>query len=224
MRKASSWFSIEDRAAVEAAIAEAESGTSGQIVPVVATSSGRYDRAEDLFGLFFALVALAVAWVLFQGAPTADWSEVVTPALGLSSVIAIVFGGFIVGTVLASHVPLLRLPFVPRSEMQAEVERAASAAFHSHQVRRTAAGTGILIYVSLQERMVRVIGDDLVAEQISAADWDAICQVVVDGMRRGESAAGLVNALQKAGELLGRLLPRDADDHNEIADHLIIVD
>ena len=45
-------FSDEQRRAVAQAVAEAEGKTSAEIVPVVATASGRYDRAEDIVGLW----------------------------------------------------------------------------------------------------------------------------------------------------------------------------
>ena len=51
---------------MEKALGEAEEKTSGEIVPVVATVSGRYDRAEDLFGLVLAAIALVVSWIAFQ--------------------------------------------------------------------------------------------------------------------------------------------------------------
>ena len=66
MKRASQFFSDTDRQAIEAAVAAAEQRTSAEIIPVVATASGRYDRAEDLFGVIVALVALSVAWLGFQ--------------------------------------------------------------------------------------------------------------------------------------------------------------
>ena len=52
---------------IEAAIGEAEQKTAGEIVPVVATASGRYDRGEDLFGLVaLCLVAVLVRHTTFE--------------------------------------------------------------------------------------------------------------------------------------------------------------
>ncbi len=48
MKRASKLFDIEQRQRIEQAVVEAESKSSCEIVPVVATSSGRYDRPEDI--------------------------------------------------------------------------------------------------------------------------------------------------------------------------------
>jgi putative membrane protein len=224
MKTASDLFSAADRERVEAAIGRAEKMTSGEIVPVVATVSGRYDRAEDLFGVVFACVLLAVAWAGFQGTTEAAWSGGQTTVLGLTAVLVIVLVGFVAGATLATYFPALRLPFISKNEMVVEVERAARATFQAQSVRSTAAGTGILIYVSLYERVVKVIGDDAVAAEIPQQDWDAICRSVVEGMKRGKPTDGLVDGLQKAGELLAQLLPGDSDNANELHNQLILLD
>ena len=54
----------DDRNAINTAVAAAESKTSAEIVPVVADSSGRYDRAEDLCGLWLGLILMIITWIL----------------------------------------------------------------------------------------------------------------------------------------------------------------
>ena len=110
MQKASELFSDDERQVIGAAVAEAERGTAGEIVPVVATVSGRYDRAEDLFGLLLGLVSLAAAWLLFQGTTQIPWVDGQAPTLGLLAVVLIVLCGFVAGAALATRFPLLRLP------------------------------------------------------------------------------------------------------------------
>ncbi len=224
MIKASTVFSDQARRRIEATVSEAERSTSGEIVPVVATVSGRYDRAEDLFGLLLGLAALAVVWIIFQGVSHIPWTESHTPSLGLIPVIVIVAAGFIVGAALATRFPILRLPLVPRSEMREEVERRALEAFQRYRIRATAAGTGVLIYVSLYERMVRVVGEDAIAARLGPQDWDAVCDLVVQGMKSGRATDGLEQGIRKSGELLARHFPVRPDDVNELANTLVLVD
>lgn len=66
MRRASTRFDEEERRRINDAIIEAESRTSAEILCVVATDSGRYDRAEDMAGLLGGVLAMSAAWVLFQ--------------------------------------------------------------------------------------------------------------------------------------------------------------
>ena len=66
MKRASDVFGKEQRREVEAAIAEVEARTSAEIVVVAATRSGRYDRAEDLFGIMVAMIVCFAAWYDFS--------------------------------------------------------------------------------------------------------------------------------------------------------------
>jgi len=124
--------------------------------PLQATSSGRYDRAEDIFGVVLVLAALTLAWIFFQDLRPVggDWESGQALVLGLVPILLIVIVGFLVGTTAATIIPVLRLPFISRKEMREEVERCAGEAFHRCKVRKTAGSSGILIYVSLYEHMV----------------------------------------------------------------------
>jgi putative membrane protein len=221
---ASALFREEERRAIGAAVADAEKRTSGEIVPVVATVSGRYDRAEDLFGLLLSVIALSAAWILCQATGGAEWTTGETPPLGLVVMIAILLGAFVGGTALATRFPALRLPLIPRREMLEEVERRAVEMFQRHRVRTTAGGTGVLIYVSLYEHMVRVVGDDAIAAKVSQQDWEEICAAVVDAMKTGQPARGLEHAVHLSGELLARHFPIQPDDRDELSNDLVLID
>jgi len=226
MTPASKFFSEEERKTIASAVAEAERRTSGEIVPVVATASGRYDRAEDLFGLVVALLALALSWNFLQDIrPVAgDWASGQTLTLGLVPLLLIVGGGFVLGTVAATAWPVLRLPFILKGEIRQEVARSAAEAFRQFRVRKTAAGTGILIYVSLYERVVQVLGDDAIGEKLRQEDWDAVRDLVIEGLRTKRAAEGLARAIGKCGELLNRHFPSRPGDINEIPNELRTID
>ena len=65
MQQASDLFNEEQRKQIEKAVSEAEGRTSCEIVPVVATASGRYDRPEDMVGLWLAVLAAVAVWFAF---------------------------------------------------------------------------------------------------------------------------------------------------------------
>jgi putative membrane protein len=219
--RASDLFSRDDVASIESAIDAAERATDAEIVPVVASASGRYDRAEDLFGLCLALITLATAWIaLDSGGPgAASWASA---GLGLGAALALVLVGFVVGAALASRITVLRLPFISRAEMHEEVERGAREAFQRERIRTTTNGAGVLIYVSLHERLVRVLADDRAAEHLSAAMLEEICALVTDGLKRGAPADGLRDAISRTGELLANALP--ASGTSELPNRLVLRD
>lgn len=226
MKRASEFFSSEEKRRIEAAVREAEEHTAGEIVPVVATASGRYDRGEDLFGLVCAVAALAAVWLCRQGIEVTrtEWAVKYDVALGLPLILVLVVAAFLLGAVVATYVPILRLPFISRGEMEEEVERSAAAAFQRLRIRHTAAGTGVLIYVSLYERMVRVLGDEAIGEKVTQAEWKAVCDLAIEGLRDDRGAEGLANAIRRAGELLSRNFPKQPGDRDELVDELRFID
>ena len=226
MKRASEFFADEEKKRIEEAVAEAEKETAGEIVPVVATQSGRYDRAEDIFGLLLGLLVVAVAWPVWQGVTelAGSWNDEPSLQMGLLPVLLLFLGGFVAGAALATHIRLLARPFIPKSMMLAEIRQRAAEAFFKFRVRGTEGGTGILIYISLFERMVWVVGDDPITERLDQAHWDEIKEKIVEGIREGKAADGLCAGITRCGELLAEHFPIQPGDVNELTNELRILD
>jgi len=223
---ASKLFTVEDRAAVSAAVAEAEKRTAGEIVPVVATVSGRYERAEDTFGIWIAVVAVTVAWLCFQGLKPAagDWETGQEISLQLIPLLVIFVGAWIAGAALAARFPSLKRLTVNRGTRREAVEEAAERAFDGLHVRRTKAATGIVLYVSLFERMVTVQADRAIAGKVDPSEWKAVCDGLVRAMREGRRREGFVEAIRKCGDLLATHFPVQPGDVNELSNELRVID
>jgi putative membrane protein len=223
MKRASSLFSEEDRRRVTEAVAKAEARTAAEIVPVVSASSGRYDRAEDIVGLWCGLLALSVGWWLAQRVELSDWG-VPRLRLGLPSLVGLVFGGWVLGVILAHLSSGLRRLFTPRSEQKAEVERAARQVFFDRRVHHTEGGSGLLVYVSLFEHMAVVLADAQVLEKLGQPKLDALCANLVSALRKGAYTDALCHTIEQAGLVLAESLPRQEQDRNEIPDALVVMD
>jgi len=221
--RASDLFSETDREAIAAAVGKAEEHTSGEIIPVVATSSGDYARAEGVVGLLTALLFLTCAWLLVQDT-SRGWGGDATIALGLVPILLVTGIGFVAGSVVTRRLPLLRLPFVSKAEMKHQVERAAADAYHRFRVSRTAESTGIVLYVSLRERMVCVLGDGAITEKLGRRDWEDIRDLVVAGLRARRPVDGLCSAIERCGDVLAQSFPLRPGDVNELRDELRIID
>lgn len=231
MREARQQFSEAECAEVAAAIAEAEQTTEAEIIAVVATASGRYDRAEDLFGVLLSvLVLLFGAWWMVSLHSGDAWSgggNVLPIVAWLMPVAA--FLSFILGAMLASRFPVLRLPFIANNEMDEEVERRAAEAFQRFRLRGTQGATGILVFVSLFEHRVRVIGDDTIAQKLGDEDWQGVCDRIVDQAKQGEIALGLVEGIRHCGGLASRFFPKNlsgqaSSNANQLNDELRFLD
>ena len=224
MKKPSQIFSIEERAEIKNAISIAESKTYGVIVHVVVASSGRYDRAEDIVGIIIGLITLSIYWSFFQLPAQTGWfiTDTVNPALW--PVLLIIVIAFIAGTILATLLPVLRLLFISKTVMKEEVERSALETFQRQRIRATRDGTGILIYLSLYEQMVCVIGDDAINSKVEPDDWQSICDIITKGMKDNKPEPALVDAITQSGDLLTKHFPVGDDDQNELNNELILID
>jgi putative membrane protein len=224
MKRALNPVTTEQRDRIAAAVAEAESKTSAEIVPVVAAISGRYDRAEDMVGLLAGLIFLAVAWAIFPRVPVepGSWATTVN-VYELPALMAAVVAGFMFGLPLAMRFPRLHRFFIPRTEVRQEVMGRAQRVFFDSRVYRTAAGTGVLLYVSLYERTAVVLAGDAVMEKLGQQAVDGVCAQLVSAMRVGDPAGALCAVLKDLGERLGAVLPRPEGDVNELANRPVIM-
>ena len=217
MQRASDLFSEEQREQIEKAVIEAEAKTACEVVPVVATASGRYDRAEDIIGLWLAVFAAIAVWLMFprQSHESGSWSG--APLyVGLVAMVSSV--------VVGSQLVWLRRLFIPRKQILEEVTAPAREVFFDKRVHHTGAATGMLIYVSLFERTAVVLGDQQVLEKIGQTSLDRLCQQLTEGLRRGDATVAICSVIAEAGKQLSGPLPRNADDVNELQDSLVLID
>jgi putative membrane protein len=222
---ASKLLSEEDRKSVSAAVAAAEKKTAGEIVPVVATTSDRYERAEDLVGLVTALAAVAATWTQFQRLkPSPEWNGDPELAIHLPYVLAIFVGGWALGLLLARLIPGLKRLTVSRKSMLARVLVAAHHAFDSLHVRGTKGATGVVIYVSLFERRVCVWADRSVSEKIPEAEWKEACEILTKSLAEGKAKEGFVEAIRRIGDVLAKHFPVHSNDTNELSNELRVLD
>ena len=225
MRIASKCFTDEDRAKVAKAVAEAESRTSAEIVPLVATASGRYDRPEDIVGLWAGAILAGAVWLLFRrtDASASDWG-LTAASFELPAIIAGLVVGFIAGACVASRVGWLCALFTPRKQMRDEVDARARQVFFDNRVHHTAGATGLLIHVSLFERMATVIADKTVTDKLGAQALDELSVELTRSLRSGDLTAALCSTVKSAGDRLAPVLPREGGDVNELPDALVLID
>jgi putative membrane protein len=197
----------EEQKRVEAAVAAAESRSSGEVVVAVV------DRSDAWAG-----PRAATAVVLSAGLGLAllhglggRW-----PDLVLLGVVPL-WGFFYAALGLA---PLLRL-VLPAHLAEAAAQRRARVLFAEHGLHATREHTGVLVLVSELERRVVVLGDSGVDAHVRAEGWRDIVDELVRHLKTGRPADGLVAAVERVGAVLAAHFPRRPDDRNELPDQVI---
>lgn len=218
-------FGDADRDRVNAAVREAESATSAEILPVVARCSGRYDRPEDIVGLWFAALMMIVVWLIVPlpkteagnwDAPAAVWQ--------LVALLAGALAGFVAGAFVGGRVDWLRRLFTPRTQMREEVLSRAREVFFDQRVHHTSGASGVLLYVSLFEHMAAVIADQSVLDKLGQEQIDEVCRELTQHLHERNPIDALCETADSLGRRLAPVLPRAADDVNELADALVVID
>lgn len=210
----SSLFSEPDLRRIEEAIRDAEARSRGEIVAAAVPASGVYPGAAwtgACLGGLSALLVLVLAHLLTDvwglGAPL--W------ALLAAS------GGAAVGYLVAARSDAMKRLLTADEVLDRQVGLAARAAFVDHEVFATRDRSGVLLYVSLLEHRVVVLGDAGIEACVAPGEWDEIVAGVVRGIREGRAADALVAAIARVGEILDRRgLERRAEDRDELENRL----
>ncbi len=209
----------EEKAEIVACVQKVEKSTSGEIVPMVVSESYRYPRASLVGSLAIGLfAALAVTGLLtFQQ----QWTGV---NVFYMWVFPAVFGvAFLILHPVIDRVALLKRLFIPQAEIEEEVGEAALTSFYRRGLQHTRDQTGVLIFISVFERHVKVLADRGINEKVHRDVWQEVVEIIVRGIRSGSQAASICRAVERCGELLREHFPIKPDDRDEL-DNLIVED
>ena len=208
-------LSEDDRSRIREAIARAEERTAGEIVPFIVPQSDDYEVATWRGAALGLLVVAAGAMAVFQFYEGWGWAWL---HRGWGAALALLVGA-LVGGGLARFVPPLRRRFAGTDEMAERVHDRAIEAFVEEEVFDTTDRTGILLFVSLLEHRIEVVGDTGINREVEPDDWIRVVERIRRGIRNDRLADGLVDAIELCGTLLERKgLEVHPDDENELSD------
>lgn len=207
-------FSDSARERIRDAVRQAEGRTSGEIVPYVVGSSDTYAAAFWSSALLGALLAPLVALLAYGqleiwGLPWAMW--ITTPVLA----------GAALGYLAAAAIAPWRRILIGEATLDRRTRRRAAVAFLEEEVFKTRDRTGVLLFVSLFEHRVVVMGDEGINRAVGDDEWQRIVTRIVAGVRAGRPADALVEAIRQCGQLLEKhQLAIRPDDTDELSDEL----
>ena len=204
---ATEFFSAAEKEAIRSSVADAETRSSGEIATMVVLESDRYREAEELGALLLAgLLGVVVAVALHH---VTIWTY-----------IPVVFVLFFPALLLFRRFPRLKLSFAGAQRQAEAVSERALVAFYQQGLYRTEHGTGILIFISLLERKVWILGDRGINEKIPPGYWQSLADELAGGIRSGRAADTLCHVIAECGSELARHFPRRLDDRNELPDDI----
>lgn len=89
---------------------------------------------------------------------------------------------------------------------------------------QTVSRSGILIFVSVLERQVRIIGDSGIVAVIPQSQWDEVAADLAKQIKVGNVKAAFIEAVSRCETFLSLNFPIERDDKNELSDGLVILE
>lgn len=205
--KGKDFFSTKEKELIRKAVENAESMTSGEIAIVLVDESDSY-REGALIGAFAfsSIVSLILSIVL--GHETI-WFFV-------PLVVLLIFPGLY----LFQLAPHMKLAFVSTKRVIQAVKERAVYAFFQKGIYKTKDRTGVLIFISLLERRVWIIGDENIHRRSQVDFWRDLVKELTTGIKNNRALESLCSVIEKCGVELERHFPQKTHKNNQLGDDI----
>lgn len=188
-------------------IKEAESKTSGEIVPVILTKSDDYLYTHYLCALLFTFIG---TFIITNGSAT----KLPSPPIILITIMAIT------GYIIPFH-PYIKRLLLTKKEIEEEVNQKALQTFFSNKLHHTKDATGILIFISILERRVQILGDHGINKKVDQAFWDDEVNKLSKSIKNNQIVEGLSQVISILGDKLSEHFPVQPNDTDELKNDLV---
>lgn len=206
------YFSETDLKDIETCVLDAETKTSGEIVPVFIFQSGSYGHVYPLLAAFLLTMVLTldISGVLAFHLTMGTWLPILE--------VVVVFG---LAWVLAKNRKTKRWLTAPRDRNQ-QASLRAEIEFHRQRIGTTENATGIMLFLSFTEHFAMVLADKSIAEKCPPEIWREVVASMTEGMRKSTPADGIKQAIKKCGDVLAHHFPVSHRDRNELPNKMVI--
>ena len=216
-----------DRDRIEAAVAAAEEGSSGEIVCILAGEVSHYRETPLAFAAAVALiippVAVALglhplalasggsAWTIGHGSAVEGEINLALMAYAIGQVV--LFGL----AALVASIPAVRRVLTPAFLKRHRVRKAAQQQYAAISSRAVGSDTGVLLFVALEDKMVEVFADAGIHAKCGEALWKEAANAIGAGMKAGDPTAGLIQAVELCGAALREHFPQTGPNTNVLS-------
>lgn len=211
---AEQFLTKEEQDKITSTVQLAEKQTSGEIVPMIASKSHTYPSATIV-----GAVILSIPTAILFTSPLANLINIPPANMWVFLCLGLLLFPIFLSSINKSSV--LQSLFVSKSQIEEEVKKAAINAFHTEQLYKTRDDNGILLYISVFEKKVWILGDSGINSKIEQSEWNQIIADLTRGIKDGSQCKAICEAVEEVGIILKSHFPIKEDDTNEL--HNIIM-
>ena len=201
----------EERISITRLLVQAETGTYGEIIPVVVFSSQEWGHLSILVDLL--VFSFLTCLILVLGLP---W----TWLLGSFAL------GFMAGELVKFYPESVRL-LTSQSEREKAARVRAELEFYRNHFDRSQKHSTVIIFLSLVERQIVVLIEPELSKKIPDAELATsvkeISSALAQELRKKDWHQGFANAIERAGQLLQKHAPAPADYRHEYPAQIFVV-
>jgi len=202
MRKIRRYLNKTDEERIRHAVADAESHTRGEIVPMIVRASDPYAHLHVTGGITLAITAFVIGVTFF-------------PKIQPSWFLIFEIIGYASGSFLF-RVDSIKHLFLSNREMETKVSSRALHAFYEHELHKTKESTGILIFASLLERRVQILADRGIHEKVGDREWKKAADLLTRALEERRTGDGFCQAVTVCAEVLAQHFPAGSENSNEL--------
>lgn len=203
-------ISIKDRELIKELITEAEQKSDSEMVPMIVSRSDNYPAAHFRAAIIFSF--------LFSLGLYFSPLSIINPIYFLW----IQLPGLILGYYLA-NIPTITRLLITKQEVEYEVTQRAIEAFFEHNLHTTDQHNGVLIFISILEKKIKIITDVGVRKKVDQKIWDEIIYSFTEKVKEGEFVEALKSTIAATSDILENYFPSTGKPKkNELKNDIII--
>ena len=200
----------KDKELINELITEAELKSDSEIVPMIVSRSDNYPAAHFRS-------AIIVSFLFSLGLYFSPLS-IINPIYFLW----IQIPGLILGYYMANMPSITRL-LITKQEIEYEVTQRAIEAFFEHNLHTTEQHNGVLIFISILEKKIKIITDVGVKKKVDQKIWDEIIFDFTEKVKEGQFVEALKNTIAATSDIMENYFPSSGKEKkNELKNDIII--
>lgn len=118
----------------------------------------------------------------------------------------------------------IRVRIIERCDPDETPRERAEEEFYDLGLQETKEGTGVLIFLAVEERRLEILGDWGINSRVKEHTWGIIVDDACHCFRQSKYAEGILKIIYTVGQILALHFPKKAGDVNELPDEPIIGD
>lgn len=101
-----------------------------------------------------------------------------------------------------------------------ELMARAAKVFLELGIHNTKQQNGVLIYISIKDRQLAILGDEGINNVVPEGFWDSTKNVMIGHFKSANYTEGLIRGIEQAGEQLKKFFPYERNDTNELSNDI----